>query len=63
MTRVYPLGIRRATLSPVREDEREADGAVWAQCPRCLIPFELDVLEDGAYYLLCPCCGMTRVSV
>ncbi len=45
------------------DDEREPDAAVWAECPRCLIPFELDALADGTYFLVCPCCGMTRQTV
>ena len=37
--------------------------AVWEECPRCLIPFELDTLADHTYCLICPCCGMTRLAV
>ncbi len=44
------------------DDEREMDG-VWEECPRCLIAFELDVLSDHSYFLVCPCCGMTRLAV
>ncbi|WP_210505720.1 hypothetical protein [Naasia sp. SYSU D00057] len=48
----------------MREDEHDDTiGAVWVQCPRCAIPFELDVLGESLYYLVCPCCGMTRMSV
>jgi uncharacterized C2H2 Zn-finger protein len=55
---------QRSTLVVVREDEHDSRvGAVWAECPRCAIPFELDRLGETLYYLVCPCCGMTRMSV
>jgi len=47
----------------VREDEHDAVGAVWVECPRCAIPFELDRLGESLYYLVCPCCGMKRMSL
>src|SRR3954468_12673371 len=57
-------GRRGPHTGRVREDEHdEVTGAVGGGCPCWAIPLALELRGESLYYLVCPCCGMTRMSV